>query len=362
MILGVMDPGNKDESMPTLARLFQSVSVISLSCVLILSGCNSEADIVVTSDVVSADKITEIRANIQKLHPDADSELQVKVLETAVRAVEDMVFIEGGKFMMGDFGMPCDADPQRPVWRETENMCNAARSMDTSPSHPVELDSYSLSKYETRVKDMNRYLLAHNEPLPDPELREEEPENFMFQPDNPASTRGWQDAKDYCTWLGQLTGYAFDLPTEAQWEFAARNRGQKIYYATDTGFLESPRNTEPYDKDSGKLKHTYPVDMLPPNPLGIYGLQNNAAEWVNDWYDPEYYSYSPVKNPQGPEKAVQVKKQYLPLQAYRVLRGNWAVEVNSNILIRREIGETRKPKYNFIMGFRCATQSTEKLF
>ena len=347
--------------MPTLTRLFLSVSFISLSSVLILSGCSSEADTVVTSDVVSADKITEIRANIQKLHPDADSELQAKVLETAVRAIEDMVFIEGGKFMMGDFGMPCDADPQRPVWRETANMCNATRSMDTSPSHPVELDSYSLSKYETRVKDMNRYLLAHNEPLPKPELREVEPENFQFQSDNPASTRGWQDAKDYCTWLGQLTGYAFDLPTEAQWEFAARNRGKKIYYATDNGFLESPRNTDPLAEVDGKETDTFPVDAMPPNPLGIYGLQDNAAEWVNDWYDPEYYSYSPVKNPQGPEKAVQVKKQYLPLQAYRVLRGNWTLEVNSNILIRRAIEVTRKPKYSSKMVFRCATQSIEKL-
>ncbi|MBN1006680.1 formylglycine-generating enzyme family protein [Amphritea pacifica] len=350
--------------MPTLTRLFQSVSFISLTSVLILSGCNGEADIVVTSDVVSAEKIAQIRANIQTLHPDADSELQAKVLDTAVRAVEDMVFIEGGKFMMGDFGMPCDADPERPVWRETENMCNASRWADTSPAHPVELNSYSLSKYETRVKDMDRYLLAHNEPLPKPELREVEPENFQFQSDNPASTRGWQDAKDYCTWLGQLTGYAFDLPTEAQWEFAARNRGQNIYYATDNGFLENGRNTRPYDKDSGKLGHTYPVDMLPPNPLGIYGLQNNAAEWVNDVYDPEYYSYSQIANPKGPGDSLLLEMDGQNEQEFHLLRGNLVGEINNNILIRRQVGNDEIRGYNTYVSsfsFRCSIQSHLKL-
>ncbi|UTW05492.1 SUMF1/EgtB/PvdO family nonheme iron enzyme (plasmid) [Amphritea atlantica] len=347
--------------MPTLTRLSQSVSFIYLACVLALSGCNSEADIVVTSDVVSAEKIAEIRTNIQKLHPDADSQLQVQVLDTAVRAVEDMVFIEGGKFMMGDFGMPCDADPERPVWRETENMCNASHWADTSPAHPVELDSYSLSKYETRVKDMDRYLLAHNEPLPKPEVRERRPDSFQFQPDNPASTRRWQDAKDYCTWLGQLTGYAFDLPTEAQWEFAARNRGQNIYYATDNGFLESPRNTKPYNRDSGKLKDTYPVDMLPPNQLGIYGLQNNAAEWVNDWYDPDYYSYSPVKNPNGPGHAIELTLNDDESQSYHLLRGGVATEINSNVLIRRAIGDLGDAPYNPWFGVRCSIKSSMKV-
>ncbi|MBN0988038.1 formylglycine-generating enzyme family protein [Amphritea pacifica] len=361
MILGVMDPGNKDESMPTLTRLFQSVSFISLTSVLILSGCNGEADIVVTSDVVSAEKIAQIRANIQTLHPDADSELQAKVLDTAVRAVEDMVFIEGGKFMMGDFGMPCDADPERPVWRETENMCNASRWADTSPAHPVELDSYSLSKYETRVKDMDVYFLAHKEPLTGADWREEQPDHEAFRPNLPAGTRTWDDAKNYCVWLGKVTGYAFDLPTEAQWEFAARNRGQNIYYATDNGFLESPRNTKPYDRDSGKLKNTYPVDLLPPNPLGIFGMQNNAAEWVNDWYDPEYYAYSPGENPSGPGNAIELTLNNNQPQSYHLLRGGVATEKNSNVLIRRAIGDLGDSPYNPWFGVRCSIKSSMKV-
>ncbi|MBN0988424.1 formylglycine-generating enzyme family protein [Amphritea pacifica] len=350
--------------MPTLTRLFQLVSVISLPCVLILSGCNSEADIVVTSDVVSADKIAEIRANIQKLHPDADSELQAKVLDTAVRAVEDMVFIEGGKFMMGDFGMPCDADPERPVWRETENMCNASRWVDTSPAHPVELDSYSLSKYETRVKDMDVYFLAHKEPLTGADWREEQPDHEAFRPNLPAGTRTWDDAKNYCVWLGKVTGYAFDLPTEAQWEFAARNRGQNIYYATDNGFLESPRNTDPLAEVDGKETDTFPVDAMPPNPLGIYGLQDNAAEWVNDWYDPEYYTYSPEKNPMGPIEGVELELDSSTLQAYKLMRGNHTGEINGNILIRRKAGIETLKKYNSYGprdSFRCSVQSYIKL-
>ncbi|MBN0988035.1 formylglycine-generating enzyme family protein [Amphritea pacifica] len=350
--------------MPTLTRLFQSVSVISLSCVLILSGCNSEADIVVTSDVVSAEKIAEIRTNIQTLHPDADSQLQAQVLDTAVRAIEDMVFIEGGKFMMGDFGMPCDTDPERPVWRETENMCNASHWADTSPAHPVELDSYSLSKYETRVKDMDVYFLAHKEPLTGADWREEQPDHEAFRPDLPAGTRTWDDAKNYCVWLGKVTGYAFDLPTEAQWEFAARNRGQNIYYATDNGFLESPRNTDPYAEVDGREKQTYPVRMMPPNPLGIYGMQSNAAEWVNDWYDPEYYSYSPEKNPKGPIEGVELELDSSTLQAYKLMRGNHTGEINGNILIRRKAGIETLKKYNSYGprdSFRCSVQSYIKL-
>ena len=346
--------------MPLLKRPTRVFSIFFIPFLLMLGGCSSEADTVVTSDVVSTEKIAEIRANIKKLHPDADSELQTQVLDTAVRAIEDMVFIEGGKFMMGDFGMPCDTDPNRPVWRETENMCNASRWADTSPAHPVELDSYSLSKYETRVKDMDRYLLAHNQPLPKPEVRERKPDSFQFQPDNPASTRGWQDAKDYCTWLGKLSGYAIDLPTEAQWEFAARNRGQNIYYATDNGFLESPRNTDPYAEVDGREQETYPVNMMPSNPLGIYGMQSNAAEWVDDWYDPEYYSYSSPKKPKGPKKAVELELDSTGLQTYKLMRGNHTGEINGNILIRREAGVETLKKYNSYGprdSFRCSAQS-----
>ncbi|MDU5629326.1 formylglycine-generating enzyme family protein, partial [Citrobacter sp.] len=104
---------------------------------------------------------------------------------------------------------------------------------------------------------------------------------------------------------------------EAQWEYAARSRGKYVVAPTDDGTIRienrkginiaTELDTEEYAKKTGstlKWLSPLPRDFRPPNPLGIYDMAGNGWEWMKDWYDPEYYSHSPVKDPQGPEQPV----------------------------------------------------------
>jgi hypothetical protein len=105
----------------------------------------------------------------------------------------------------------------------------------------------------------------------------------------------WFQASDYCRWLGDVTGLPIELPTEAEWEYAARNRGQDFPYATVSRKIELGRNYP--SKDDNKRQ---PVNSFMPNPLDLHHMGSNLQEWVSDWYDEKYYKHSPEKNPQGP--------------------------------------------------------------
>jgi formylglycine-generating enzyme required for sulfatase activity len=115
----------------------------------------------------------------------------------------------------------------------------------------------------------------------------------------------WQQAKDYCLWLGKVSGKRIDLPTEAQWEYAARSRGKYLPFATNNGEFEPGKNIPDY---ATLEKYTdgfgfplYPIGIYPPNPLGLYDMGLSGSEWTNDWYASDYYSKSPVNDPRGPD-------------------------------------------------------------
>ncbi|OWA87714.1 sulfatase modifying factor 1 [Klebsiella pneumoniae] len=116
----------------------------------------------------------------------------------------------------------------------------------------------------------------------------------------------WQQAKDYCQWLGKESDKNIDLPTEAQWEYAARSRGQYLPFSTDNGNFELGSNIPEQKKldeyTDGYGFPIYPIGKYPPNPLGLYDMGLSGAEWSNDWYSTDYYSHSPVYDPQGPVK------------------------------------------------------------
>ena len=277
-------------------------TVLPLCIALMLMGCQAQTSVLPKSQKLSADKVAEIAATIERTYPKLSTEIRGQLLNTVVKSLDNMVFVEGGEFEMGDFGWPNNFDITNmcdwPCGMDPERMGPLSMGTDNKFVHPVKLSSYSFSIYQTTLGDFDLFFIAQGKPLFDAEDRKrEELQEKLFSPNLPAPVKSWQEAKDYCVWLGKLSGYPVDLPTEAQWEYVARNRGQYVMFATDNGSLDYGRN---YPEPG--IGRTFSVDRFVPNPLGIYNLTGNATDWVNDWYDKDYYRVSPFINPRGPEK------------------------------------------------------------
>ncbi|MFF7065852.1 SUMF1/EgtB/PvdO family nonheme iron enzyme [Pseudomonas sp. NPDC008258] len=243
--------------------------------------------------------------------PQVDS----KQLEAFIEKVLGrQVFVDGGKYLMGDFGAEYG----------TEGIQYDA-NVNSKPLHEVELSSFSISKFKVTNEEYGFYLLANQLPFDGVEDKIAEYTNskrMRSHPKLPAHI-DWYEADKYCSWLGTVSGLPFSLPTEAQWEYAARSRGQFIAVATDDGTykitddlynrdgsggpegvnISTIRDREEFAKALGwKVDGltSLPVDQYPPNPLGMYAMSDNGFEWVSDWYDPDYYRTSPVMDPKGP--------------------------------------------------------------
>ncbi|KKC97885.1 formylglycine-generating enzyme family protein [Photobacterium halotolerans] len=304
---------------------------LGLACTLpLFAACNdNNSPINITSETVSQQQLDTIVANIEKRYPEATQEQKQNAAEVVVRAIENLVFVEGGSFEMGDFGAPCEI-PSRTVsrmdWSPDAECLSSPGSQMTGADHlhKVTLDSYSIAKFETRFIDMEwmrqiNGLHVAKDDAKDQSIIQRDSKTYQWlitdMKDYPASAKAWQEAKDYCQWLGQVSAMPFDLPTEAQWEYAARSRGQKYYFATNNGYNQlreaiyfdpdTDRYVEYTENDANTSTNTEEVDRYPPNPLGIYGMSNPVSEWVDDWYSPDYYEYSPELNPKGPKEGTE---------------------------------------------------------
>ncbi len=238
------------------------------------------------------------------------------------RTYEQMVFVEGGEFLMGDIMH----DGLYSTWGD-----------DNKPAVKVSLDSYSIGAYEVSYGDFDIYTAAND--LPRAMDRDWVVGQEWRGPDYPAGT-SWTRAKAYCLWLAEITGEPFDLPTEAQWEYAARSRGLDVIYGTDDGTIRVGENYTDFRRDP------HVSGIFPPNPLGLYDMSGNMKEWVNDWYDKGYYETMPKHNPPGPMTGTE-----------KVTRGGVFGEsfTASNIIIR-----FKQPEYEkefSVVGFRCALNS-----
>jgi len=212
------------------------------------------------------------------------------------RTKANLVFVEGGTFTMGDFG-PITREDKLPLTHELDNKF----------LHEVTLDSFSMMAYLVTYEDYALYTAANGLPgIIETYGAESINADLSTIADMPAGVK-WNEAQGYCQWLGKVTGLPMDLPTEAQWEYAARNRGQFAIFATNNGEYEEGRNFPSYEQRQSYVAHlnnmparVYPTGLFPPNPLGLYDM-GFGSEWMKDWYERDYYKVSLTHNPQGPD-------------------------------------------------------------
>ncbi|AJQ97923.1 formylglycine-generating enzyme family protein [Gynuella sunshinyii] len=266
------------------------------------------------------------------------------------QTLKHMVYVEGGSFVMGDVGYEVPETNPQGEWVPMADGSMSYRmpfgcDMDCIERHKVTLSGFYLNQYETTYAEYDTYTEANGLPLVREDLRGR---SRFIEKEYPVNLGvNWYDAQAYCQWLGKITGLPFDLPTEAQWEYAARSRGMAVRYATDNGELEPGRNYRPHHHGI----QPDPPGTYPPNPLGLYDMTGNVNEWVRDWYIPNYYLHSPEKNPIGPsEERSGVKVS----RGFGTANSDWT----ANTVFRRI---SRPPEFTGGNGFRCAIHSEEPL-
>ena len=249
----------------------------------------------------------------------------------------DFVYVPAGAFKMGDnFG---DGEPRE------------------LPVHTVELDAFYIGKYEVTNGEWKKF---QADPLYDdpkiwpasrPVPRDQSP--YWTQPQNhggatpdsdnyPVIGVNWDAATAYCKWVSIKTGKTYRLPTEAEWEKAARGTDQRRFpwgntinptYANYTG--------------SQRFDTVRPVGFFPTgaSPYGAMDMAGNLMEWCQDWYSRNYYEVSPKKNPPGPAQG-----------AYRVLRGGSFFFEGQDLRTYARSGAWASFQAFRMVGFRAARQ------
>jgi len=265
----------------TLKPLFISLFILPLFSI---TACATES-----KPKVGSDGIPQTRSDL------TDAE-QKQLDDFVAKQKANMRFIEGGSYEMGDFGHKLDWTNGLPISSE----------YDSKPLHPVTLDSFSMNAYKATYDDFDVYSMAADQDKVGMKSLYTE----MRQP-KAAAGIDWQTAQHYCQWLGQQLIVPMSLPTEAQWEYAARNRGKYVLFPTDNGWIDGGRNIWTFDEKSalsGKYDTNLAIPIVglyPPNPLGLYDMTNQNNEWMTDWYSKDYYANSPEHNPQGPKTGTE---------------------------------------------------------
>ncbi len=161
---------------------------------------------------------------------------------------------------------------------------------DEKPVHRVWVDAFEMAVCQVTNADYARFLAASRHRAP---LHWEDP-NFNH-PEQPVVAPSWFDAVAYCEWLSRATGRRYRLPTEAEWERAARGGMEDKLYPWGDAAPESLPDYVTRWKNGPE-----PVGRYAPNPYGLHDIGDNVHEWCCDWYAAGYYSACPERNPQGP--------------------------------------------------------------
>ncbi|MBI1929795.1 SUMF1/EgtB/PvdO family nonheme iron enzyme, partial [Candidatus Poribacteria bacterium] len=184
---------------------------------------------------------------------------------------EGMVLIPEGWFLMGSpevKGYPDDEHPQHKVW----------------------VDAFWIDRCEVTNAQYEKFMKATGHRAP--KFWNDDKFN---KPDHPVVCVSWGDAVAYAQWAGKR------LPTEAEWEKAARGRLVGKLYPWGNSISHDNANIMGTG-GRDRWKDTSPVGSFPPNGYGLYDMAGNVQEWCADWYDDDYYSRSPERNPKGPEE------------------------------------------------------------
>jgi formylglycine-generating enzyme len=240
------------------------------------------------------------------------------------KKTRDMVLIPAGEFIRGT----ASKEAQK-VCLKNNDHCKEKWFKDEEPLHSVKLSGYYLDINEVTQKDYQRVMIKN-------------PSEFKGS-NLPVERVTWYESMEYCEKMGKR------LPTEAEWEWAARGGKQGTFAWGD----EAESNRANFcDRSCDKrwkekqfedgFSHTAPVGSFPANDFGLHDMAGNVYEWVLDWYDEDYYEKKPHDNPKGPEKGNR-----------KVIRGgSW---INYSVGVRPSDRTDAKPskKINFV-GFRCA--------
>ena len=251
---------------------------------LLLGACTGEAE-TATEGLHPTETPTNIPPTPSPVQPSpTQTPIQATATPAATLVPREMVLVEAGSFMMGsDEGYPCE----QPV-----HLVNITRP-------------FYLGMYMVTLAQYDEYCARAGKSRID--------DHGWGRGNRPATGVTWIDAVEYCTWLSEAEGFqpcysgvrkntecdftanGYRLPTEAEWEFAARG-------GIHSGGFKYPGSDDPlevawHEANSGMM--TQPVGQLLPNELGIYDMSGNVAEWCWDWYADDYYAHSPQDDPTG---------------------------------------------------------------
>lgn len=237
----------------------------------------------------------------------------------ALPVPDGMVPVPAGWFLMGsDPGLDRVAGPQE------------------QPRRRVYLDAFEIDQYEVSNAHYLRFVLATKAPVPPYWKADPFPDKMA---PHPVIGVSWREADAYCRWAGKR------LPTEAEWEKAARGTDGRLYpWGNELpGWLRT-NIAHPGSKRGIRYPPLANVNRYERgvSPYGVYQMAGNVAEWVADWFDSEYYRHGPSENPKGPDHGED-----------KVFRGgSW----NEDPEVARSAGRgSYPPDYrSYLIGFRCA--------